>query len=195
MKPRLVQLVACTLPLVAVACGSRGATPSRTPQAGRDGAIVLTADGHARSAAYAPAGTAFDVRLDQAVDTRLSKPGEAVTATLMQPILAFNGDPLVPEGTQLHGRIANIYHSPTPAIVLSFDSLALPGGAVPLGVSVLTAQESRYRTLPSPPGVTNLQPPNRGAAAEAQPTEQISMAKGAVLKLSLTTPIIEGRER
>ncbi|HEY3818170.1 MAG TPA: hypothetical protein VGL81_13415 [Polyangiaceae bacterium] len=132
------------------------------------------------------------MRLDQAVDTRLNAPGEAVSATLIQPILATNGDALVPEGTRLLGRVEAVYHSPFPRIVLVFDSLGLQGGSVPVGTNVLSVQESRYRELPQPPGVTSMQPA-AGARSSRVATDQVSMAKGAVLRVVLTTPIVEAR--
>jgi hypothetical protein len=192
----MAYVVACTLPLVAAACGARQAAPPQTAQVVRQGAVVVMGQDRARTAQYAPAGTAFNATLDQPVDTRLSSPGESVSATLTQPILALNGDVLVPEGTQLRGRIYAIFHAPTPRIVLGFDLLALRGGAVPVGVSILSVPESRYRTLPaaprpatSAPGVTARQP----SAPEPQEGDpQVSVAKGAVLRLSLSTPIVEG---
>jgi hypothetical protein len=197
MHVRLAYVFASTLPLLAVACGSKGAAPPHTPATARSEAVVVVGQDRARTVPYAPAGTAFNASLDQAVDTRLSSPGQAVTATLMQPILALNGDVLVPEGAQLRGRIESIYHEPFPRIVLSFDSLALREGVVPVGVSVVAAQESRYRTLPSPPGVTSLQAGTQTPEASPTPSsgvQQVSMAKGSALKLSLTTPIVNGKD-
>src|SRR5262249_29675391 len=105
MRVRLAHVLASTLPLITVACGSRQAAAPHPAQAIRNGAIVVMDQGHAKSVPYAPSGTAFDASLDQPVDTRLSTPGEAVTATLIQPILSLSGETLVPAGTQLHGRI------------------------------------------------------------------------------------------
>jgi hypothetical protein len=135
------------------------------------------------------------VRLDQALDTRLTTAGDAVTATLLQPILASNGDAIVPAGTELRGKVAAVYHAPIPRIVLAFDSLALRSGAVPVGIAVLAVQESRYRVLPVPPGVTSMQPASGGSCQGCPGTDEISLAKGSVLKVSLTAPVVEGLPR
>jgi hypothetical protein len=194
MKCRPLWIVASAMPLALVACASTRAAPQSTMLTARSDAVLVTSEGRARAMPYAPTGTAFDVRLDQPVDTRLSAPGDPVSATLLQPILANNSDALVPAGTQLRGRVAAIYHDPIPRIELAFHSLALRGGPVPVGIAVLALQESHYRVLPATPGVTSMQPATGGACSGCpQGTDQISLAKGSVLKVVLTSPIIEGR--
>jgi hypothetical protein len=170
-----------------------GCAPQRQPVTVQDGAIAISEPGAAQSVPFAPAGTAFNARLDQPIDTQISNPGDAITATLLEPIRASNGSVLIDAGTQVRGKVAAIDRTNGVQIQLQFDSLALPKGAVPIGVRVASAQETRYQSMPMPAGVTNPQPTG-GAAQKApttpQPTPQITMAKGSVLRFSLTRPIV-----
>jgi len=197
VNSRGISFVAVAVALAGASCGGSSETASqpRTAEAARNGAVVLTPSGRAESAPYAPAGTAFDVRLEQPIDSRISTPGEAITATLVDPIYASNGDVLVPAGTRVYGRIANIDRvdeAQGPRIELDFDSVALRGGAVPIGARVLSAQQSRYEMIPAPSGVANRQAPGatEPQEQEGEATVQISMAKGSVLRLALTRPIV-----
>jgi hypothetical protein len=83
------------------------AEPAYTPrdangQALNQPAIVPAVYG----AAVIPSGTALHLRVDQAIDTRVSNPGDAFSATLTDPI-AVNGRVLVPRGTRFHGHVTN----------------------------------------------------------------------------------------
>jgi hypothetical protein len=180
---------------VAVACGgASGSAPEpATAQSVQGHAVALTKSGAAVPLPYVPAGTSFDVRLDQAIDTRLSSPGDAISATTTQPIRSFNGDVLVPAGARLEGRISRISRVNGAQMTLDFDTLALPSGKVPVGVLVLAAEQTPYQTVPS--GVTSMQKPEGGEPAEALPgpsvTPQVSISRGAMIKLELTTPIVD----
>lgn len=124
------------------------------------------------------------------------RPGEPISATLDDPILASDGKVLVSAGTKLEGQVAAVDHVHGPRIELAFDSLALEGGRAPLGVRIVSAEQSRYRAIPAPSGVTSAQPPAQGqpeqpTAVGAQSSEQISMPRGAALELVLTRPIVK----
>jgi hypothetical protein len=200
MKSRLFLVIASAAPLLALGCGGASGNAPQPNVASARGNAVAIMQNEARALPYAPAGTTFDAQLDQTLDTRLSSPGDRVTATLTQPIRTSTGEVIVPAGTQLHGRIAAITQLNGPQLVLDFDSLALADGKeVPVGVHVLAAEQSHYRSLPGPSGVTSMQEPegqqqgaNPAAPEEGQlGTPQLSMTKGAVLHLSLTSPIID----
>jgi hypothetical protein len=171
-----------------------GCAPQKQPvMQAQDGAVALSQPGTAQSVPYAPAGTAFNAKLDQPINTQISNPGDAITATLMEPIRASNGAVLIDAGTKLHGKVTGIDRTNGTQIQLVFDSVALTNGDVPIGLRVVSAQESRYQSTPMPSGVANTQP-SAGAAQRGQtapqPTEQVTMSKGAVLRLSLTRPIV-----
>jgi len=196
MKSRLFLVVASAAPLVALACGgSSGNAPQ--PNLPAQGNAIAIMQNEARAVPYAAAGTTFDAQLDQTLDTRLSSPGERVTATLTQPIRSSTGEVIVPAGARLHGRVAAITQENGPQLVLDFDSLTLADGQeVPVGAHVLAAEQSQYRSLPGPSGVTSMQGQQQGANPAApeegqRGTPQLSMSKGAVLHLALTTPIID----
>jgi len=200
MKSRLFLVVAGAAPLLALGCGGPSGNAPQSNLASARGNAVAIMQNEARTLPYAPAGTTFDAQLEQTLDTRLSSPGDRVTATLTQPIRTSSGEVIVPAGTQLHGHVAAISQVNGPQLVLDFDSLALADGKeVPVGVHVLAAEQSQYRSLPGPSGVTSMQGPpgqpqsaNPAAPEEEQPgTPQLSMSRGAVLHLALTSPIID----
>lgn len=74
-----------TQPLPASAAGPDAAAPVPAP-------LVI------------PQGTVVRVRLDQAVDTRRNRAGDAVTATLYEPIV-IDGQTAVPAGTRFAGHV------------------------------------------------------------------------------------------
>jgi hypothetical protein len=195
MNSRLFLVLAGIVSGGAIACGgaSGGAPQAATAQSAQGNAVALTKNGAAVVLPYVPAGTSFDVRLDHAVDTRLSSPGDAISATTTQPIRSFNGDVLVPAGAKLEGRIGRITRVNGAQLTLDFDTLALPGGKVPVGVLVLGAEQTPYQTVPS--GVTSMQKPEGGGPATAElglsVIPQVSISRGATLKLELTTPIVD----
>jgi hypothetical protein len=199
MNRRLLLVLAIVVSGGAVACrGASGSAPQLgTAQSVRGNAVALTRNGAAVVLPYVPAGTSFDVRLDQAIDSRLSSPGDAISATTTQPIRSFNGDVLVPAGAKLEGRIGRISRVNGAQMTLDFDTLALPTGKVPLGVLVLAAEQTAYQTVPS--GVTSMQKsegqPEGGGPSAAPPgpsvIPQVSMSRGAMLKLELTTPVVD----
>ena len=51
-----------------------------------------------------PAGTRLHVRLDQALDTKRSREGEAFTATLAEPVVV-GSETVVPTGTEFRGHV------------------------------------------------------------------------------------------
>jgi hypothetical protein len=197
MNCRTFLVLASVLSGLAVSCGgASGSAPQpATAQAVRGNAVALTKNGAGIVLPYAPSGTSFDVRLENAVDTRLSSPGDAISATTTQPIRSFNGDVLVPAGARLEGRVGRISRENGGAqLVLDFDTLALPSGRVPVGVLVLAAEQTPYQTVPS--GVTSMQKQTEGGGPAEAPSgvtviPQVSMSRGAMLKVELTTPIID----
>jgi hypothetical protein len=190
MTTRTAGLGAIAVLLVGAGCASQTSQPQAPV---RDGAIALSDQGTAQSVPYAPAGTAFNAKLDQPINTQISNPGDVISATLMEPIRASNGALLIDAGAKIHGKVAAIDRTNGTQVQLEFDSLALANGDVPIGLRVVSAQESRYQATPMPSAVTNAQPTGHGAQqgqTAPQPTEQVTMSKGSVLRLSLTRPIV-----
>jgi hypothetical protein len=214
---RLTWVTAAALSLACWGCtGGPFRTVAQSPApepAG--GAIALGRQGEVRAVPYAPAGTEFEVRLDRTIDTQTSVDGEPFTATLIRPISA-GGVVLVPQGAELHGRVARIDRF-GPRIELAFDSVALPAGRAPIGARVISVELTRYRTLPPRWGVANAQPPSLGSpeeramgipearvggpdaqvpgpdAQDRGATIEMSIPQGAALRLILTRPIVDAR--
>ncbi|HEX8791727.1 MAG TPA: hypothetical protein VF765_12315 [Polyangiaceae bacterium] len=171
---------------------------AKTPPPEPGGAVAITRKAGPVPVPYVASGTAFDATIDQPVDTRISKPGQPVTATVTKPVRAANGNELIPAGAQLEGHIASIQHVPAPRIDLEFDTLVLKEGRVPLRARVVSAQQSHYRAIPAPSGVTSAQPgvtePQGGTQPGlAQGTSEITIPAGAMLQVSLTSPIVDVR--
>jgi hypothetical protein len=190
MRIRSVSIVALVLAPGLVACGGA----SKTAPSARTAAVVVSPSGQAVSAAYVAAGTPFDARLDRAIDTRTSAPGEPITATVTEPIRASDGKVIVPQGTQFEGHIAFIDRLNGPRIGLEFDDMVLGHSRVPVAVQILSVQQSRYESSSgAPSGVTNVQPgaPQRPSTT-APMVAQIAIPEGAALRLALTRPIVRG---
>ena len=184
------------LPLLSLACSS--APPPAATQPGPGGALAITKKSGPVSVPYLPAGIALDATLEQPVDTRISTPGEPISATVNAPIVASNGDVLIPAGARLEGHIRSIQHVPGPSIDLEFDTLRFPDGSnVAISARVMSAQQNRYRALPAPTGVTSMQPgvtePQGPEGTGTGQNVEITIPRGAMLKVALTTPVVDVR--
>jgi hypothetical protein len=74
------------------------------------------------------AGSTMDVQLNQALSTESSKVGDAFTATVVNNVVASNGEIVVPTGAIVHGRVSALDDSDDPTdralIQLQFDRLS-----------------------------------------------------------------------
>jgi hypothetical protein len=52
-----------------------------------------------------PAGTSLAVRVDQRISVKTSRAGDSFTGEIVDPIMASDGDPLVPKGSRVRGVI------------------------------------------------------------------------------------------
>lgn len=188
--------LATALPLLlSVACSS---SPPPAPAHPTPGAVAITKKSGPVSLPYVPAGVALDATLEQPVDTRISSRGEPVSATVNTPVVASNGDVLIPAESRLEGHIASIQHDPEPRIDLEFDTLRFPDGSkVPISARVVSAQQNRYRALPAPSGVTSMQSgvtePQGPQPSGTSEQVEITIPRGAMLKVALTTPVVDVR--
>jgi len=77
-----------------------------------------------------PAGTIFDVRLEETLDTKRNRPGDSFRATLVRPI-ALNGRTVIPRGTPCAGHLTESKASGRfkgrALMSLSLDSFELDG--------------------------------------------------------------------
>src|ERR1700737_513982 len=77
-----------------------------------------------------PAGTVFDVRLEQTLDTKKNQPGDRFTATSIKPIV-LDGRTVIPRGTPFEGHLieskASGRFKGRALMSLSLDSFELAG--------------------------------------------------------------------
>ena len=120
----------------AVVLASACAQPARI-ESSSGGDVSPTTPASANSL---PAGTTMTARLDQSLGTKSSKVGDKFTATTTQPVVAQNGQTVVPTGATVHGHVTGL-HSPTvtgeqAVIRLDFDSIAISGPSYPFKASI-----------------------------------------------------------
>ena len=74
------------------------------------------------------AGSTMEVQLNQQLSTEANKAGDTFTATVVNNVMATNGEVVVPAGAVVHGRISALDDSDTPTdkalIQLQFDRLS-----------------------------------------------------------------------
>ncbi len=99
-----------------------------------------------------PAGTQLHIRLTTPVGSYASQPGDPVNGVLIAPVLAPDGEILLPEGSSVLGRVQSVKRvglglkHETATLELAFDRLIQPGGAAsPLASRVLEVDNSRER--------------------------------------------------
>ncbi|HEX6803214.1 MAG TPA: hypothetical protein VF133_05990 [Terriglobales bacterium] len=100
--------------------------------ASKDAVPALTSSPHAAAHQFTiPAGTQVPIRLENAISTKTSRPGEAVYARTTFPVVV-NDKIIIPPGTYVQGKIADI----KPAgrlkgraeVLLHFTTLIYPSG-------------------------------------------------------------------
>jgi hypothetical protein len=96
----------------------------------------------------APAGSVLRVRLDQALDTGRSRPGDRFSGALDSPVFA-DGKEILPKGTILHGHVLNAHSSGRfkgrAILSLTLDSCETRDGDVGISVNPVTRVSDRHR--------------------------------------------------
>jgi hypothetical protein len=83
---------------------------------------------------FIPSGTILPARLSGTLSSRKSKPGQAVTARIMQSVPLPDGSE-IPRGARVEGRVVEVVRgtaSPGERISLQFDKLRLSGQVIPI---------------------------------------------------------------
>lgn len=92
------------------------------------------------AATHIPIGLEFDTRLEQALSTSDSRVGDTFVARVTQPVLARNGETLIPAGAAVHGRVTALDHSDrigdVAYIRVAFDRIAWDGRNYSFGANV-----------------------------------------------------------
>lgn len=104
-----------------------------------------------------PTGSVLTVTLDQAVGTKTSKVGDTFTATVTEPVIASNGETVVPAGTKIAGKVTGLQESNNAgqkaAIRLDFETISINGMDHPFEANITatnlqtTGQDTREETL------------------------------------------------
>jgi hypothetical protein len=103
-----------------------------------------------------PGGTTIEVRLDNEIGTKVSKVGDAFTATVENAIVAQNGTTMVPAGSKVYGKVTGVDNSDhvgeAAAIKIDFERLTVSGQDYPFNARVTATKlqsrgDSRETTL------------------------------------------------
>lgn len=101
------------------------------------------------SAEQLPAGTRLEARLSVATGSRISKPGDPITATIIAPV-SVQGRIVVPQGATLLGRVAAAHalglglKRSTASLSYDFSTLRYPNGvAVPLNTQLADVETAK----------------------------------------------------
>ncbi|HET7583870.1 MAG TPA: YMGG-like glycine zipper-containing protein [Gemmatimonadaceae bacterium] len=87
-----------------------------------------------------PEGTALRVRLDDQLGTKSNRVGDEFTATVVDPVVAQNGETVVPTGAKVHGSVTGLHESSRagdPAVIkLDFNRLTVNGNSYSFDAAV-----------------------------------------------------------
>ena len=101
-----------------------------------------------RSTAVIPRGTRLTVRINESLDTRITKPGERFTAVLTQPV-SVDGGTVLPTGTTFSGRVTTSADSGRmkgrAVIAVTLDSFRLRGGQHPIDTNSVQRVSSAHK--------------------------------------------------
>jgi hypothetical protein len=91
-----------------------------------------------------PSGVLLTARMDQTVSTDHSHVGDGVSATVTNPIIAQNGETVVPAGARIRGTVTGLDDSDHPLdralIRINFDQLEFSGHRYSLSTDLESAQ-------------------------------------------------------
>lgn len=117
-----------------------------------------------------PTGSVVNVTLDQQVGTKTSKVGDTFSATVVDPIVASNGQTVVPAGAKVYGKVTGLQDSNNAgqkaAIRLDFERINVNGVERPFEANITS---------------TNLQTQGQDTRNETLKKAGIGAAAGAVL--------------
>lgn len=91
--------------------------------------------------AFLPAGSMLEVELNQTIDADRNRVGDRFTATVKEPLIAQNGEVVVPEGAVVSGVITGLKPSrhvgDQGAVRIHFDRLSMMGRTYPFSANVV----------------------------------------------------------
>jgi hypothetical protein len=123
------------------------ATLAAAVLAGCENAPVSAHASLQRDPVVAPAGSVLRVRLDQALDSERSRPGDRFSGVLESP-LTLHGDQVLPKGTIVEGHVLNARAAGSlqePALLsLTLDSCQLDGRILSLSTETIARVGARH---------------------------------------------------
>ncbi|HEX7120713.1 MAG TPA: hypothetical protein VF212_18110 [Longimicrobiales bacterium] len=88
-----------------------------------------------------PAGTLMEVELNQTIGTEENRVGDRFTATVTRPLVAQNGQVVVPQGALVHGVVTGLDDSDhlgdQAAIRVNFERITFQGRSYPFAAEVV----------------------------------------------------------
>ena len=109
------------------------------------------------NASSLPTGSVMTVALDQQVGTKTSKVGDSFSATVVDAIVAANGQTIVPSGAKVYGKVTGLQESSNAgqkaAIRLDFERININGVERPFEANITATnlvkegEDTRNETL------------------------------------------------
>ena len=94
-----------------------------------------------------PAGARLTTTLDQSLGTKISKAGDAFTATVSSTLYASDGSVVVPAGAKIEGRVTALDDSDNPAepalIRLNFERITMNGTSYPFAAAIVQSSPTQ----------------------------------------------------
>ena len=142
-----------TVPVVLAFAATLGAC-SRATTVESSGEVATPTPATANSL---PTGSVLNVTLDQQVGTKTSKVGDTFSATVVDAVVASNGQTVVPAGAKVYGKVTGLQESNNAgqkaAIRLDFERINLNGVERPFEANITATnlvkegEDSRNETL------------------------------------------------
>lgn len=88
-----------------------------------------------------PAGARLGVRVEDALSTETSTPGDTFTATVLTPLRGPDGTVVIQEGAKVHGRVLAVEKEPAPSLKLVFETVDTAMGRRRLRATLASAAD------------------------------------------------------
>lgn len=101
----------------------------------------------AQTGSTLPAGADMSVRLDQTIPLDGTKAGDPFSVTVSSPLIALNGDVVVPRGARIYGKVLGL-NAPTDStkhtrMNVEIEAIEFNGKRFPLKAFVIDVSDSR----------------------------------------------------
>ncbi len=135
-----------------------------------------------RDATALPAGTTFEVEMDETIGTENSKVGDEFRAHVKDAVVATDGSTVIPEGARVTGIVTGLAEAEddNPAVIrLDFTTLGFGGRTYSLDASIVDVDVSLWESV-------------RGAGKEAGIGAAAGAALGAIIGGDLLDILVGG---